>query len=595
MKYKQFYIVICVFFHTFWTQGQSNNQAIPILGVKMEHSDCFEACYELVIFKDNSRQSDSIINECLVASLTAQQIDKFCLQFAEYVILFKQFDFQSEKITKIVKIAQELLLGDLSNENKWSLYRSLSEYYFEIKNAEKCLLYASHSLTISKEFESAQKLSLSLISLGKSMRLKNSPAEALKNFLEALFLALQSKNKNIEYLANIELAEFFYELKIFDKGLQYTNEVVRLSSNQNLFDSTTFYYNKLYQLDFICKINLGEFNIDSLKAIVSFSIRNGQDRLNKYCMAFLRSTKLAFGLSENLLDVFQFNFPSEFQKLISKDSLTLFRLLAYQYQGQNQKDSAQYYYNKLFANLVTESQDPGFLNILYLNYAEHLATVSQINRAINYFELSYKYGISSGINTNKSRTLEKMVEFFIKNKNYKEALEYKQKLQEINSTINESRHSLEIFKIEAQFMEKVLLQKQLEENNEQNHLHQTQYDLIAIFIVLIFLGLMLMVQYKMPVWLIRSLGFLSFIFLFEFLIIKLDKQIHEITHEVPWKLFSIKVIMIAILLPLHHYVEKKAIQYLVHKRSEAGGLIQINFISRLRNWFQKLNSDNEPN
>lgn len=71
------------------------------------------------------------------------------------------------------------------------------------------------------------------------------------------------------------------------------------------------------------------------------------------------------------------------------------------------KDSAQYYYNKLFANLVTESQDPGFLNILYLNYAEHLATVSQINRAINYFELSYKYGISSGINTNKSRTLEK--------------------------------------------------------------------------------------------------------------------------------------------------------------------------------------------
>jgi hypothetical protein len=57
---------------------------------------------------------------------------------------------------------------------------------------------------------------------------------------------------------------------------------------------------------------------------------------------------------------------------------------------------------------------------------------------------------------------------------------------------------------------------------------------------------------KVKPMLIRGLGFLSFILLFEFIILLIDKPIHEITHGEPLPVLMIKIVIIAVLLPLHH-------------------------------------------
>ena len=78
------------------------------------------------------------------------------------------------------------------------------------------------------------------------------------------------------------------------------------------------------------------------------------------------------------------------------------------------------------------------------------------------------------------------------------------------------------------------------------------------------------------------MGFFSLIFLFEFMILVLDKWIHDITHGEPIKVWLIKIGIISFLLPLHHYVEERLINYLLsHKLIKVRGRISP------RNWLRK--------
>jgi hypothetical protein len=82
----------------------------------------------------------------------------------------------------------------------------------------------------------------------------------------------------------------------------------------------------------------------------------------------------------------------------------------------------------------------------------------------------------------------------------------------------------------------------------------------TVFIVLVMLGV-----FKISPPVIRGLGFFAFIFLFEFIVLLLDNQIHEITGGEPWKVLGVKIIIISLLLPLHHWMEEKMFHYLTYK------------------------------
>jgi hypothetical protein len=47
-----------------------------------------------------------------------------------------------------------------------------------------------------------------------------------------------------------------------------------------------------------------------------------------------------------------------------------------------------------------------------------------------------------------------------------------------------------------------------------------------------------------------------------------DKQIHHMTHGDPLQILLIKIVLIALLLPLHHWLEHKVIHYLMRHRHD---------------------------
>jgi hypothetical protein len=99
--------------------------------------------------------------------------------------------------------------------------------------------------------------------------------------------------------------------------------------------------------------------------------------------------------------------------------------------------------------------------------------------------------------------------------------------------------------------------------------HNIQYMGITAGLATVFILLALLGVFSSSATIIRGLSFFAFIFFFEFLILLFDNAIHQLTHGEPWKILSIKIVLIAILLPFHHYVEHKVVDHLLKRKKVA--------------------------
>jgi hypothetical protein len=104
-----------------------------------------------------------------------------------------------------------------------------------------------------------------------------------------------------------------------------------------------------------------------------------------------------------------------------------------------------------------------------------------------------------------------------------------------------------------------------EEVEERSRRDQLQYMGIFFFILICFIVLLFAGSYRVSETFIRVMNFFLFIMLFEFIIILADRWIHHNTDGEPLKMLALKIVLIAILYPLHHWVEKRAIHLLVNR------------------------------
>jgi len=95
--------------------------------------------------------------------------------------------------------------------------------------------------------------------------------------------------------------------------------------------------------------------------------------------------------------------------------------------------------------------------------------------------------------------------------------------------------------------------------------HNIQYMGITIAIAAVFILMVMAGAFSVSRTMVKILGFFAFIFLFEFIILLCDNQIHDWTGGEPWKVLGIKIGLIAVLLPLHHWMEERVTHYLTNQ------------------------------
>jgi hypothetical protein len=89
-----------------------------------------------------------------------------------------------------------------------------------------------------------------------------------------------------------------------------------------------------------------------------------------------------------------------------------------------------------------------------------------------------------------------------------------------------------------------------------------QYTGISMMVALMFILLVFTGMFPVSKVTVGMLNFVTFICLFEFITLLIDHWLHSITRGEPLRIWLAKIVVIFLLLPLHHSMEKVAMKFL---------------------------------
>jgi hypothetical protein len=376
----------------------------------------------------------------------------------------------------------------------------------------------------------------------------------------------QENNEAIHMQALRALSTVYFAIGEFLKGIECCKEEYRYFANKKMIYAQTGVIGELY--------NIYLFTDDTeMRDYYGERFRKLQDSLGivnvqTYWHAFYRWNRDWTLPSEQLIKMMKSNFGNKYFWPKAKKYYDI----GFVYLIIRKLDSAEYYFNK--AKLYgVEKLCKGVNNFTY-DCGVLLLWKKQFPQAIEVFtKMKAKAKENRDIN-NYNTSLQGMIECYEGMNDFKTAYALQREYHHISDSLDKLNNKQVITMMEFDKDKEIGDRKQKENETKLVHSHNIQYmgmalGALAIILVLILLGII-----NAKPWVIRAMSFFSFIFIFEFIILILDNRIHELTGGEPWKIMLIKVIVIGLLLPLHHFVEKKVAHNLIHKNISPGKWIK---------------------
>ena len=162
-------------------------------------------------------------------------------------------------------------------------------------------------------------------------------------------------------------------------------------------------------------------------------------------------------------------------------------------------------------------------------------------------------------------------------KNIDSAFVYVNRVQELNDSLNSKTR---IRESQILTSNEQLRQLEIEENKKiaaRERYQQLQLLFIGIFIPGFFLLTLLLSRIKIHIRIIKVMGVLSLLVLFEYLTLLLHPYVLEFTHHTPVYEILIFVAIAAVLIPAHHRIEHWLVKKLT-RRKETDGSFRLNTI-----------------
>ena len=359
--------------------------------------------------------------------------------------------------------------------------------------------------------------------LGQGYRLLGNNVRGLAYHQKAIALAEKINNPSLSAIAENQMANVYKERNEFDKAIQLyklsathaqqaNNERVESWSFANLgsvylsinsLDSSLMFSQKAYEISLRLKDETVLPFVFTNLANVQSKIGNSQLAISYYNMAIAKTM--------------QFTKKTRYFNLI-------YTGLAQHYRDQNQKDSAEYYARKAI-DVVNNS--PFF----YL-----------------------------------SSTPAQMLSTMYENNNCDSTLKYAKIFKSANDSLFNSKtnQQIQLMTFDEDLRQQQLAQEKMKEEEQRNQ--NIQFALIA-FGIITFLILFLLLSRRIitNTKVIEFLGVVALLVVFEFLNLLLHPFLERVTHHSPVLMLLALVCIAALLVPLHHKLEKWATAKLVEK------------------------------
>ncbi|MGF7230936.1 hypothetical protein [Arachidicoccus sp.] len=204
----------------------------------------------------------------------------------------------------------------------------------------------------------------------------------------------------------------------------------------------------------------------------------------------------------------------------------------------------------------------------YLTMAQYFYTTNQHDSAFYYYSKIYAEP-NNGNYSNKVGAAAFLHQYYEQKHEPDSALKYADVYIIGNDSLNNISKTQEIDKINLQ---ENLRQQQLaaqEAKQKETRKHNIQFAIIAIGILLCALFFLLMSRsFMVSHKTIEMLGVIMLLIVFEFINLLLHDYLSDITNNSPFLMLLALVIIAALIVPLHHRLEKWATKLLVEKNKE---------------------------
>jgi len=397
-------------------------------------------------------------------------------------------------------------------------------YDLRVNDPETALKITSEALSLSKRIKYMEGQSKSLGTMAIIFRIMGNFPLALKYHFKRLKLVEKANDpkKYAEALTNIGYV--YINLEEYKKALEYyykSDSVLKLvgslgNANFNLALNFGDAYDKMNMNDsafvyFTQSLNIArQIKNRNFEGMSMVGLGNNYSKTGQYPLALANYQSGIINLK-----------AAENDDLLCEAYIGLANL----YKKLNRTDSALLYARESYALAQKDGFLPRYLDAATFLSA-HYRTVKNIDSS--FFYLNLVQVLNDSINS-KSRIREAQV-----------------------LSSNEQIRQLEI-------AENIQIAKK-------ERKQQLQMLFIAIFIPGFFILTLLLSRIKMHVRLIKILGILSLLIFFEYLTLLLHPYVAELTHHTPVYEMLIFVSIAAILIPTHHRVESRLIEWLTKNR-----------------------------
>ncbi|MBO9563386.1 MAG: tetratricopeptide repeat protein [Niastella sp.] len=510
----------------------------------------------------NSKLSDSFANKMLEIAEVSR--DRKLMIKAYVNNARRYFDYAGTKETmakgldfsdRAIELAKSSGLDDYAA----IAYANQSRAYRNTGEMDKAFNAANLAVAMATNSGSDSAKAVSYMALGSVYLVKNEKLLAFRNYLQALDIAEESKDYSLLRNAYSNLSTFYNALSDYEKAKDFEFKKIDLQRANNRKYDLVETYNSIGHLYRNNKqYDLAEKYYENAIALAD-SIHFGVYKLNSYLN--IVNLHLTSNQYQKGLDYFQSH--QELKEYILRNGMDFILYQGYgtMYTFLDKLDSAGYYFKLAEPGFETRATK---LNkyLFYSSYGFYFRKRSDYDHAIAYWQKAKQVGDEVGSIDLQQQAVRSLDSLYQWKGDFKTAHVYTNLYYEYKDSLQKLAKEKDLLSLEIDDENKRKEREAKQKEVELTRKHNIQYLGMVVAIAVIFLLLVMAGIFRVSKTTIKVLGFFAFIFLFEFIILLADHKIHDLTHGEPWKVMLIKIILIAMLLPLHHWLEEKVIHYL---------------------------------
>lgn len=356
------------------------------------------------------------------------------------------------------------------------------------------------------------------------------------------------------------IAHFYLLNEDYAKAMEYQEKLLRLMDAQH-YDSARQMNAKSELASLQYRNGLRSEATDIYCRVIAYAQRRGDDILREKTFRWWRTDLVSDDRLDSLAYLYRIRYPGEFKRTRQENPALYCRLMAYFLEMDGHIDSAARWFAAA-ERLLPPSSYSDAVATFYFRYGQFLVRSRRFNAAIPKLTVAYTYAVGERYTVLASQAASLLDSVYRLGGNFPEAYRYAKLHQAAAHELADAARKDKLLRIKLASEEQSRLIQAEAAATARQRAHNLQYMLIVLCIIAAFIGVLWLGSLRVPRTVLRTISFLSFILLFEFIILLADIPMHHITHGEPWKLMTIKLVFIAGLSQLHHWMEHRLAHYL---------------------------------